>query len=537
MADKQVHTGLEDIDNLAPLLETVHDNGDGTFSRTVYSINGGGGGGGTQYSTGAASGSPTGTMALGWDGANVKALPLDGSGFLKVNVAAGAAANAAASASGSAVPTAADYGGVNVGGTLRGRTGSNPSGSNYAAHIDLFAIGGHALSVGQNTMNQSLPVAIASDQGAIPISTIGAGTNIIGKVTTDQTTHGTSDLVAADITKIGGVALALGQAAAGSSIPVVLPAAQVTALTPPTTVAVTQATGSNLHAVLDAGAAKVGIVTTDQTTHGTTDLFAADITRISGTAPTTPGKLDVKGADGDVFVRQASATLLNATVVGVAANLGATVSGQYNSVLPTLTAAQLSALQLDVSGRLITNNRPLASATDFVTAVQPTAANFATTAWLKDGQGNDLASWSPTGGTNMLKAATSDSRPLYVASAAITASGNSGDLSTANIRYLGIDINISAISGTATPSITFFLEEKGQSDGVYYPVIQLNVAAITTMTSLSYNFGPALQTVAAVPGTTPGSMSVVLRPIMRLRWVVSGTTPSFTTSINVFQQA
>ena len=41
-----------------------------------------------------------------------------------------------------------------------------------------------------------------------------------------------------------------------------------------------------------------------------------DIATIAGTAPTTVGKLDVKGADGDVFIRQATATNLNAAVVG-----------------------------------------------------------------------------------------------------------------------------------------------------------------------------------------------------------------------------
>ena len=41
-----------------------------------------------------------------------------------------------------------------------------------------------------------------------------------------------------------------------------------------------------------------------------------DVTTIAGTAPTTAGKLDVKAADGDVFVRQATATNLNAAVVG-----------------------------------------------------------------------------------------------------------------------------------------------------------------------------------------------------------------------------
>src|SRR5882724_7619171 len=42
----------------------------------------------------------------------------------------------------------------------------------------------------------------------VTVSAITAGTNIIGKVTTDQTTHGTSDLVASDHTKINGAAVA-----------------------------------------------------------------------------------------------------------------------------------------------------------------------------------------------------------------------------------------------------------------------------------------------------------------------------------------
>ena len=51
------------------------------------------------------------------------------------------------------------------------------------------------------------------------IETLGAGSNIIGKVTTDQTTHGTTDLVAADLTKVGGSSVATGTGAGGSGIP------------------------------------------------------------------------------------------------------------------------------------------------------------------------------------------------------------------------------------------------------------------------------------------------------------------------------
>lgn len=43
-----------------------------------------------------------------------------------------------------------------------------------------------------------------------PSAALPAGTSIIGKVTTDQTTHGTTDLIAADLTKVGGTAITAG---------------------------------------------------------------------------------------------------------------------------------------------------------------------------------------------------------------------------------------------------------------------------------------------------------------------------------------
>lgn len=93
---------------------------------------------------------------------------------------------------------------------------------------------------------------------------------------------------------------ALGQALAGASVPVVLPATQITALTPPAAITnyanesgghlasldtkVPAQVGGAIPVGLIAGSAKVGIVTTDQTAHGTSDLVAADITKVGGAA-------------------------------------------------------------------------------------------------------------------------------------------------------------------------------------------------------------------------------------------------------------
>lgn len=50
-----------------------------------------------------------------------------------------------------------------------------------------------------------------------------AGSNIIGKVTTDQTTHGTTDLVAADMTKVAGATIQTGHGTAAGTQRVELP--------------------------------------------------------------------------------------------------------------------------------------------------------------------------------------------------------------------------------------------------------------------------------------------------------------------------
>lgn len=106
----------------------------------------------------------------------------------------------------------------------------------------------------------------------------------------------------ANIDQIGGATLTIGQQLAAASIPVILPAATVTTLTPPTTVTVTQATGTNLHTVTDSG-------TTTVTQATGTNLHAV----LDSTSTTA--------------VTQATAANLNATVVqATPASLQATVT-------------------------------------------------------------------------------------------------------------------------------------------------------------------------------------------------------------------
>lgn len=77
--------------------------GNGVVSGVLYgwrnaavaiSSSGGGGGGGTQYTNGSAVATPTGTVALGYDGANVRAIRTGATGIQEVNCVAGCGASA-----------------------------------------------------------------------------------------------------------------------------------------------------------------------------------------------------------------------------------------------------------------------------------------------------------------------------------------------------------------------------------------------------------------------------------------------------------
>lgn len=77
-----------------------------------------------------------------------------------------------------------------------------------------------------------------------------------------------------------------------------------------------------------------------------------------GTAFSTPGKVDIKGADGDVFIRQATASNLNATVVGAKTNNSAAPSTNNigslpavaNAAAPSWSEGNQTSLSVDLGG-------------------------------------------------------------------------------------------------------------------------------------------------------------------------------------------
>jgi hypothetical protein len=107
---------------------------------------------------------------------------------------------------------------------------------------------------------------------------------------------------------------------------------------------------------------------------------------------------------------------------------------------------------------------------------------------------------------------------LNQASAPQTTSGNSADLAVGQFSELTIDCNITAISGT-NPTLQIFLERKG-ADGVYYPIWQ----------SVTITSAPAQVSTSVGAGM---SIAQGFGSIARLRWVIGGTSPSFTVSTSI----
>ncbi len=120
-----------------------------------------------------------------------------GSATIPVNVVAGSSGNGAASATGSAVPAQADYGGLNVGGTLRGRTGINPAGTVYLAHTDITTMGGTSVSMNSGTTDAGTQrviiasndsVAVTLNPGGTVTANAGTGTFTVNPGNTANTT-------------------------------------------------------------------------------------------------------------------------------------------------------------------------------------------------------------------------------------------------------------------------------------------------------------------------------------------------------------
>lgn len=126
---------------------------------------------------------------------------------------------------------------------------------------------------------------------------------------------------------------ALGQALAAASVPVILPAATITTLTPPTTVTVTQATGSNLHTVVDSAP-----------TTAVTGTFWQATQPVSGTVTA----VQATGTNLHTVVDSAPTTAVTGTFFQATQPVSGTVTANAGTNLNT------SLLALEAGGNLAT---------------------------------------------------------------------------------------------------------------------------------------------------------------------------------------
>ncbi len=176
-----------------------------------------------------------------------------------------------------------------------------------------------------------------------------------------------------------------GQATMANSQPMVLASDQTSIPVAATLTAET----TKVIGVVRNGDGSGNLLTSNSTTY--TAKFGLDTNLLGtlGTAFSTAGKVDIKGADGDIFIRQATASNLNATVIGTGTfvtqstlaaettkvigttrtlgNIGAILDGVntaatapangmltlgiYNSTEPSPTTGQSVGIQLDSKGR------------------------------------------------------------------------------------------------------------------------------------------------------------------------------------------
>src|SRR5258708_15625896 len=183
--------------------------------------------------------------------------------------------------------------------------------------IVLNTSAGVEIGIGQQLAAASLPVILPS----ATITTLTPPAAITGFA---LETGGNLATLVTNTNKIP----SLGQALAASSVPIVLTAAQLITLTPPTSVTVTQTTGTNLHTVLD--------------TTSTTAVTQATAANLNATVVGT-GTFVTQSAVTSV-AQDASFISQEATTSGIK---GITLFGAVTTSKPTYTTLKSDALSLD----------------------------------------------------------------------------------------------------------------------------------------------------------------------------------------------
>ena len=392
-----------------------------------------------------------------------------------------------------------------VSGTVTANQGGSPWG------VNLTQVGGAALALGQSTMAGSLPVAIASNQSAIPVSQNGVWT-----VQPGNTANTTPWLVTVSTALPAGSNL-IGSVNQGTSPWVV-----------GGTVAATQSGtwSAGRTWTLASGTDSVSSVQSGTWTvqPGNTANTTPWLVTVSTALPAGTNNIgSITNITGTISLPTGAATAANQTAVigsatgGTAATSSQLIGGIYNSAPPALTTGQQAAIQLDSSGRILPSFYPTQS-------VSGTIA----------GNGNLLAQGSLNGYSGIVFEISG----TWVST--LTCQGSNG------IAYYPVDvINLSNPSAGPTQTIT--------TNGLYYaPVNYLNmelvssgyVSGTVTMVATLHVISPTIAGVAtatdldkSTSGTIAALNGTVVLPINGLSTVNISVTGTWVATITFEAQS
>lgn len=265
--------------------------------------------------------------------------------------AAGASNPSVGTNTGAAPSFSTEIGFIDASGNLQGVSPTNPLPITIESEVGTLNVnvseyGGVVTSLGQKTSLASQPVVIASDQSTLPISAVslplptGAATSAnqstqitsLASILANQT-NGTQETVivgtvplptgaaTASLQTTGNTSLssidtktpALGQALAAASVPVVLTAAQITALTPPTSVTVNRNTNGQVTNSTSIGTSAVTFTPPTNAVGFVIEAESANAVNLryacGTTATTTAGMLLEPGRDSGYIPSSATVTV------------------------------------------------------------------------------------------------------------------------------------------------------------------------------------------------------------------------------------
>lgn len=271
-------------------------------------------------------------------------------------------------------------------------------------------------NAGQDTMANSLPVVLASNQSAIPVSGTVAVSSVAGNVaitaaalplpsgastSAKQPALGTAGAASADVLTVQGVASMTALKVDGSAVTQPVSAASLPLPSGASTAAKQPALGT-------AGAASADVITVQ----GVTSMTALKVDGSAVTQPVSAASLPLPTGASTSALQPTNAAIASTT----SGQTGHLVMGAVTTAAPTYTTAQTNPLSLDTAGNLrIVQSASEAFLGHFGGIIINPSANFtrpATTPTFASGQ---LVANSATAGSVV---------PLSWATAARTSAGN-----------------------------------------------------------------------------------------------------------------